>query len=172
MVIWIIGLSASGKTTLGRVLYGLWKKQSPNTVLLNGDDVRRFFQHDNISTDYTLEERKKNIDRICQLCLFLDRQGINVVCCNQGLFEESRIWNRQNYTRYFEVFIDVPLEILEKRDEKLLYQRAKAGEIKGVTGIDIPYPRPKNPDYVFDNSKDRSDFSDIAREILTLVQNK
>lgn len=167
MVIWIIGLSASGKTTLGKVLYEMWKKDEPNTVFLDGDDVRKIFKHENQTQHYTIEERKRNSDRICELCEWLDMQGINVVCSVLSLFEEARDWNRKTYSKYFEVYIDVPMEILKKREKKGLYAGAASGKIKNVAGVDIPFPTPKTPDFVFDNSKDIADFSKTAREILT-----
>ena len=169
MVIWIIGLSASGKTTLGRALHELWKKESPNTVFVDGDDVRKIFEHTNESKSYTIEERRKNAERICRLCAWLDSQSINVVCSILSLFKESRDWNRKNYSKYFEVYIDAPMEVLLRRETKGLYASAKRGERKNVVGMDIPFSPPENPDYVFDNSKDGIDIEKIAREILTLA---
>lgn len=169
MVIWIIGLSASGKTTLGRTLHELWKKESPNTVFVDGDDVRKMFEQTDEIKSYTMEERRKNADRICRMCAWLDSQNINVVCSIQSIFKESREWNRGNYSKYFEVYIDVPMEVLLRRETKGLYASAKRGERKNVVGIDIPFTPPENPDYTFDNSKDVVDMGKIAREILTLV---
>ena len=166
MVIWIIGLSASGKTTLGKAMYEIWKKGEPNTVFLDGDVVRKIFKHDNASESFTVDERKKNADRICELCAWLDAQSINVVCSILSLFEESRQWNRKNYSKYFEVFIDVTMETLKKREKKGLYEGAANGKIKNVVGVDIPFIAPKNPDYILENKEDNLDFEKIAMEIL------
>lgn len=166
MVIWIIGLSASGKTTFGKILYQEWKKQSPNTVLIDGDEIRRIFQHDQTNEAYTVEERRKNADRISKLCMWLDKQNINVVCCILSLFEESRQWNRENYSKYFEVYMDVPMETLVQRDPKGLYKLALSGQKKDVVGVDIPFVAPLNPDYVFKNVEVETDFEQIAKEIL------
>lgn len=160
-------MSASGKTTLGKVVYEIWKKKETNTVFLDGDDVRKIFRHENQTQHYTIEERKRNSDRICELCEWLDGQNINVVCSVLSLFEEARDWNRKTYSRYFEVFIDVPMDVLKKREKKGLYEGAISGKIKNVVGVDIPFPTPKNPDFIFDNSKNDADFSETAREILT-----
>lgn len=170
MVIWIIGLSASGKTTLGRAIYKQWKNETPNTVFLDGDDIRKIFRHENQTQHYTIEERERNSDRICELCEWLDMQGINVVCSVLSLFEEARDWNRKTYSKYFEVYIDVPMEILKKREKKGLYEGAASGKIKNVVGVDIPFPTPKNSDYVIDNSKNGLDFEKIAEDILTKAQ--
>jgi len=166
MVIWIIGLSASGKTTLGKAMYEVWKEEAPNTVFLDGDDVRKIFRHESQTQHYTIEERKRNSDRICELCEWLDMQNINVVCSVLSLFEEARDWNRKTYSKYFEVYIDVPMEILKKREKKGLYEGAACGKIKNVVGVDIPFSTPQNPDFIFDNSKNDADFSETAREIL------
>ena len=170
MVIWVIGLSASGKTTLGREIYKQWKTKRPDTVLVDGDEMRRIFGQDNVTSSYTVEERKRNADRICELCAWLDRQGINVVCCILSLFEESRNWNRATYLKYFEVYIVVPMDVLFQRDVKGLYAKARSGEIKNVVGVDIPFTPPQHPDFVFNNSNNRSDFQDIAREILARIK--
>jgi len=166
MVIWVIGLSGSGKTTLGRLICNLLKQEAPNTVLVDGDEIRGMFQHNNDNA-YTIEERYKNAERICRLCAWLDRQGINVVCCILSLFEKSRQWNRQTYSKYFEVYIDVPMEVLKKRDIKGLYSRTSQGKAKNVAGVDISFAPPQKPDYVFDNSKDNADLEKIAFDILT-----
>lgn len=165
MVIWVIGLSGSGKTTLGRHIYDLFKKDEPNTVFVDGDEIRQIFGH-NKEVSYTIEGRRVNAQRICQLCAWLDRQNMNVVCCITSLFEESREWNRRTYSKYFEVFISVPLEILKKRDPKGLYRAIISGAIKNVIGVDIPFSAPKNPDYIFDNSKNNVDLEKVALDIL------
>ena len=66
--------------------------------------------------------------------------------------QKFRNWNRKNIKNYYEVFIDVPFDILLKRDYKNLYKKAKKGIIKNVVGVDIPYIKPKNPNLIVDNS--------------------
>jgi len=166
MVIWLIGLSSSGKTTLGRYIYDLWKKNVPNTVLVDGDEIRSVFKHDKGSAPYTIEGRRKNADRICNLCAWLDKQDINVVCCILSLFEESRRWNRINYSKYYEVYISVSMENLISRDNKNLYGPALRGETKDVVGVDIPFNAPDNPNYIFDNNTNGTDLRMVAVDIL------
>ncbi len=72
----------------------------------------------------------------------------------------------QNYSKYFEVYINVPMEKLKERETKGLYAKAFHGEIKNVVGVDIPFRPPQSPDYVFDNSKDNVDFRKVALDIL------
>lgn len=172
MVIWIIGMSASGKTTLGKYLYEEIKKDSPNSVFIDGDRIRKIFKHDKGSDFYTLQGRRINADRICELCAWLDEQDINVVCCILSVFEQSREWNRSNYSDYFEVYIDTPMEKLKQRETKGLYAAAERGEIKNVVGVDIEFIPPKNPDYVLDNSKDNIDFKQVALDITEKINQR
>ena len=167
MIIWLIGLSGAGKTEIGKHIYEIWKKEAPNTVLVDGDEIRKIFQHDRGNEPYTIEGRRKNAERICELCAWLDRQKINVICCILSIFEESRQWNRQHYSKYFETYISVPMEVLRKRDRKGLYEPAFRGELKNVVGVDINFVPPKNPDYIFDNEKEDSDLKLIASDILS-----
>lgn len=164
MVCWIIGLSGSGKTTLGRAMYNIEKPVVPNTVFIDGDNMRSHFG----SSGYTISGRKKNADFICKLCKWLDNQGINVICCILSIFNKHREWNRKNYSKYFEVYIDTPMDILKKRNKKNLY----SGKIKNVVGMDVPFDLPKNPDYVFTNTVDNVDFNMVATDILSQIARK
>lgn len=166
MVIWLVGLSGSGKTTIGRELYERWKSIAPATVLVDGDEIRRIFGRDTAPDHYTLEGRRRNAERIFEICRWLDRQGINVVCCILSIFTEMREQNRSSFTRYFEVFVDVPVERLISRDDKGIYGPAVAGQRANVVGVDIPFPRPATADLVLDNSGFDVAPSTFAAEIL------
>jgi adenylylsulfate kinase len=165
MVIWIVGLAGSGKTVIGRELCKLLKNSYSNTVFVDGDDIRSIFKHDRSEGDYSLESRKKNAERICEICAWLDKQGVNVVCSVLSIFEESRRWNRRTYSEYFEVFINVSMEVLKARDQKGLYSGAAAGNIKNVVGFDIQFEVPESPDMVIDNNMKTDNFSGFAKKI-------
>ena len=149
MVIWFIGMSGSGKTTLASSLYRRLKPTVPQLVYLDGDDFREIFQND---VDHTIEGRRQNAERISHLCRFLDSQGINVIAAVLSIFPEWQAWNRKTFRKYFEIFLDVSLETLKKRDTKNLYANAEAGRIENVVGVDIPFPRPAQPDLVIDEA--------------------
>ena len=166
MVIWLVGLSSAGKTTLGRQVYKLWKKSAPNTVFVDGDEIRRIFKQDQGPEAYSIEGRAANALRIAELCAWLDKQQINVVCAILSIFEDTRRWNRMTYSKYFEVYIAVPLEVLIQRDVKNLYRPAMRGETKNVVGVDIPFVPPEAPDWIFDNSPEGIDPRAVAEEIL------
>lgn len=169
MVIWLIGLAGAGKTSIGREVAASLKARDLATVFLDGDHFRRILDDD---VGHSLAERKKNGWRICRFCDFLDQQNINVVCSILSLFPEQRTWNRGAYSKYFEVFIDVPMTVLEERDQKGLYSGARAGQIKNVAGIDLEFVPPQEPDYVVFNGEFRTDFRSVADEILTAMDAK
>jgi len=167
LVIWIIGLSASGKSTLADETVRLMREKVDNVVLLDGDGVREAFGDD---LSHTLEGRKKNADRLCRMSRFLSGQGLNVVCAVLSIFDESRKWNRDNIDNYYEVFIDVPLDILIERDPKGLYAKALRGEITEFPGIDLEFPVPKSPDLVINNNGDKDALLKYASQLAERVE--
>ena len=164
MVIWLIGLSGAGKTVIGQELFTLFK-QNNNCVFIDGDIIRDIFNND---LGHSLEDRKKNSRRISRLCHFLSRQNISVVCSILSISHEDQQWNRENIDNYYEVFIDVPLEVLLKRDTKGLYEKALKGEILDVVGVDIEFNDPPNADLVINNTGENS-VIEIAKNIFKSV---
>ncbi|MGM0702858.1 MAG: adenylyl-sulfate kinase [Pseudomonadota bacterium] len=164
MVIWLIGMAGSGKTTIGRQVYAQWKEVDRATVLIDGDVMREIFRHNRGSEPYSVEGRRENAERVASLCRWLDCQGINVVCCILLIFEEVRTWNRDNYSEYFEVFIDTPEKDLVERRQ--LYREARQGKIKNVVGVDIPFALPKSSDMVIYNGAGAKSPQVLGRKIL------
>ena len=167
MIIWLTGLSASGKTSIGTELVRLWKAETPNVVFMDGDEVRRVLEWKDGTDDYTRDVRHRIAWRYSDMCAWLDSQDINVVCSGICFFDDVRKRNRETFSSYFEAYIDVPMEILRKRDNKNLYARAFKGEIKNVVGVDLMLEPPTAPDMVIDNSEDGADFAAIAADVLT-----
>ena len=145
MVIWLIGLSGAGKTTLARGLYKRLKLKTRHLVYLDGDDFRQIFRND---IDHTVAGREKNAERISNFCRALDAERIHVIASVLSIFPEWQAWNRNAFSGYYEIFLDIPLETLKTRDTKGLYRDAVDGHIKNVVGIDIAFPRPPHPDIV------------------------
>jgi len=166
MIVWLVGMSGAGKTTIGMEVYRMWKKIDPATVFLDGDVVREIFHHNKDLLAYTVEGRYENARRIHEICRWLDSQGINVVCCILAIFDDILMKNRAVYASYFEVYIQVPFAVLQIRDTKNLYAPALAGKTKNVVGVDISFPEPKNPDMLLDNSKPGVNHSKTAYNIL------
>lgn len=146
MVVWITGLSSSGKTTIAKEVFEILKQKFDNTILLDGDIIREAL---NSSYGYTYQERLKGAWQVSGLCKMLDKQGINVVCSTMSLFSEIHKSNKQDIREYFEIFLDVPMDVLKQRDTKGLYN----GKIKDVVGIDVDYDKPTSPKLTLDNSK-------------------
>ncbi|MEZ4752935.1 MAG: adenylyl-sulfate kinase [Bdellovibrionota bacterium] len=166
MVVWLIGLSGAGKTTVGKELRNQIVDLGHNCVLLDGDIIREIFAND---LGHSIADRKRNADRICQLCKHLSSQGINVVCAILSIFHESQAWNRKNMNDYYEVFIDAPLELVKKRDVKGIYKKVERGEISSVAGVDLEFPVPKSPNLILQNDF-TEDVSSMAKSILDKIK--
>ena len=166
MVVWIIGLSGAGKTTLANEVIAYVRRVQHNVVLIDGDVVREIFGND---LGYTMEDRRINAQRICQLGKFLDDQDIHVVCAILSLFPETRSWNREHLKNYYEVFIDTPIHNLVQRDPKGIYQRFNSGEVRDVAGLDIEFPRPVNADIIINNVSSRKALLSYAEDIAEKI---
>jgi adenylylsulfate kinase len=163
MIIWLIGLSSAGKTTIGRPLYDAVKEQRNDVLFIDGDQLREVWGDD---LGHTRDDRYRNGWRYCRLSKMLDDQGLHAVCCVLSLFEEHRRWNREHLSSYFEVYVDAPMETLKRRDEKDLYRRAETGEIDNVVGVDIPFEEPEDPDLIIENDETAPSPETLATEIL------
>lgn len=170
MIVWIVGLAGSGKTTLSRDVYKQWKRIDPATVLVDGDEMREIFRHDQGEDAYTVEGRKVAAERIAEICAWLDRNNINVVCATMAIFEEIRQWNRDTYSRYLEVYLYASDETLAKR--RHLYDEARQGRRRNVVGVDIPFTPPRNPDMVFSTDLDGPGGEEILRQVYERIMEK
>ncbi len=130
------------------------------------------FKNDKNVGDYSIEGRRKNAERIRELCLWLDLQNIDVVCCILSIFDETNQWNRKSYSNYFEVFLDVPFNELVDRSSKNLYRDAQKGKINNVVGVDIEFNKPKNPDLILSNTKPYKNVNELASTIYHAVSGK
>lgn len=162
-LLWITGLAGSGKTTIAKKVFGKIQKKYVNSVFLDGDHFRSIMQDE---LGFNLKDRKKNAWRIARLCSFLTSQGINVVCSTMSLYKEIHAYNRKHNKKYYEVFIDVDIKELVKRDKKGLYTSAIKGKIKNVIGIDMPFDKPQNANLLLTNNTK----SDLTKNIKTLLQ--
>lgn len=166
MIVWLIGLSGAGKTTIARELHLQWQAVDPATVLIDGDEIRAIFKHDNNQDAYTIPGRRVNGDRIAAMSAWLDGQNINAVVSILCIFPEILNANRKCFNHYFEVFIDAPIASLEDRDSKGLYAAARLGATPNVVGIDIPFPVPENADMIIKNDGSSLDAPSAAKNIL------
>ena len=166
MIIWIIGMPGSGKTSIGSDLFHQLKKTHSNCVFIDGDDVRNIMMND---LGHSIDDRKINANRIRNLWKHLDSQNINVICSILSLFEEDRAWNRANYQEYFEVYLEVPIEIIKTRDQKGLYSLKTP---KNVVGQDIKFYPPENPDLIIKSYENHTTIPKATELILRHIKHR
>lgn len=158
-VFWLTGLSGAGKTTLGIELANQLRRRNYPVVLLDGDIMREVFG----DIGHDKESRLAASLKYSRLCKILVEQDICVICSTISMFHKTQHWNRQHIENYIEVFIDVPMDELMKRDSKEIYSRAQAGELKNIVGIDIMPELPLKPDITIQGF---TSVEDNARSIL------
>ena len=146
-VFWITGLSGSGKTTVGRLIFQQLRTRYAPSVFLDGDVLRDVFEN---NLGYSLEERRACARRYCRLSRMLAQQGLHVVIATISMFHECRRWNREHIANYYEIYLRAPLDLLAKRDRGELYRQAFTGAVKQVVGVDLPFEEPSNPDLIID----------------------
>ena len=133
-VYWICGLAGSGKTSVAEKFLKILKKKGVRPVLLDGDHMRDIFD---LPKDYSYEGRKKSARIYSKVAKMLSDQGLTVIVSVIAMYEEIFKFNRKNIKNYVEVFLDVPMKELIRRDKKKLYIKAFSGELKDVVGVDI-----------------------------------
>ena len=164
-VIWLTGLSGSGKTTIAKKLETLLVARHLNVELLDGDVIRS-----NLSKGlgYSKADRDINIRRVGFVAHLLSRNGVFVIVAAISPYSSVRDEIRALVNNFIEVHVNAPLEICEQRDVKGLYQQARAGEIKEFTGIDSPYESPLNPEITCFTEKESIDES--TSKIVTFLE--
>jgi adenylylsulfate kinase len=151
-VIWMTGLSGSGKTTIARGIELELNRRLFLTQILDGDNIRAGI---NNNLGFSQEDRFENIRRIAEVSKLLLNCGI--ICINSFISPTQKIrqiaYDIIGRENIIEIFVNAPLEICEQRDTKGLYQKAREGKIKNFTGIDSPFDHPENPDIILETDK-------------------
>lgn len=143
LTLWFTGLSSSGKTTLSQAVSERLKTQGHKVEILDGDAVRQYLCR---GLGFSKEDRDENIRRIGYVAELLTRNGVIVLVAAISPYREVRDEVRRRIGRFVEIYVNAPLAVCEQRDVKGLYQKARAGLIRGFTGIDDPYEPPLVPD--------------------------
>ena len=144
-VVWMTGLSGSGKSTIAIGLERRLHEQGIFTQVLDGDNVRTGI---NNNLGFSEADRTENIRRIAEVAKLFAGSGVVTICCfvspTLAIREQAKaIIGAEDF---IEVFVDTPLEECERRDVKGLYAKARAGEVKAFTGISAPFEAPERPD--------------------------
>lgn len=144
-VLWFTGLSASGKSTLAHEVENALHGRGRLTYVLDGDNIRHGL---NNNLGFSPEDREENIRRIGEVSKLFADAGVIVITAFISPYRGDRDKARALVEdgRFFEVFVDCPLQVCEERDPKGLYKKARAGEIPEFTGISAPYEEPDSPE--------------------------
>jgi len=161
-IVWLTGLSASGKSTLANALAVKLQNQGYKTYLLDGDELRTGLNSD---LGFSKKDREENIRRVAHLSQILLDAGLIVITAFISPFQKDREFARSlvKSEQFIEVFVDTPLEVCEKRDPKGLYKKARAGELKDFTGIDSVYEKPMNPTIIIQNFDIENNVTQIVK---------
>ena len=172
-VVWFTGLSGSGKSTVANCVDSLLQESKANSFVLDGDNIRHGLNASfeilepvhgeefakRFGLGFGPQDREENIRRIGCVAEIFCSAGSIALTAFVSPYRSDRDRVRELVTAtgdavdFVEVFVDTPIEICESRDPKGLYKKARAGEIKGFTGIDAPYEAPKNPEIHLDGSQ-------------------
>jgi bifunctional enzyme CysN/CysC len=150
-VIWLTGLSGSGKSSTADLLEQELHQLGAHTYLLDGDNIRHGLNHD---LGFTEADRIENIRRVGEVAALMVDAGLIVIVSFISPYREERQTARGKLAdgEFVEVFIDTPLEVAEQRDVKGLYAKARRGELTNFTGIDSPYEPPEDPEVHIDTT--------------------
>ncbi|HID21872.1 MAG TPA: adenylyl-sulfate kinase [Planctomycetaceae bacterium] len=165
-VLWFTGLSASGKSTIANTVDHKLHAMGKHTFVLDGDNIRHGL---NKNLGFSAEDREENIRRIGEVAKLFCDAGILTLTAFISPYRADRDKVRKLLEpgEFVEIFVDTSLETCEQRDPKGLYKKARAGEIKGFTGIDDPYEPPLNPEIVLDG--DTKGIDELADQVVTYL---
>ncbi|MFB6305921.1 MAG: adenylyl-sulfate kinase [Flavobacteriales bacterium] len=170
-VVWMTGLSGSGKSTIATGLESMLHEKGFLTQTLDGDNVRTGI---NNNLGFSNEDRVENIRRIAEVSKLFLNSGLVCINCFVSPTIKMREYAKEiiGEKDFIEVYVNASLEVCEKRDVKGLYEKARNGEIKEFTGIDAPFEEPKIPSIEIDtaNQKVEDSVKELLNQILSEIE--
>jgi adenylylsulfate kinase len=168
-VVWLTGLSGSGKSTIARAVESALFERGKLPFVLDGDNLRHGL---NSNLGFSEADRHENIRRTGEVAALFADAGIIVLSALISPFraDRERVRTTVGEARFLEIFVDTPLEVCERRDPKGLYQRARRGEIPEFTGISSPYEAPERPALTL--RTERTGVEESAAEIVQLLETR
>ena len=169
VTVWMTGLSASGKSTIAVILEQMLLHKKKHAYRLDGDNIRMGL---NKNLGFSAEDRAENIRRIGEVAKLFTDAGVIAITSFISPYKKDRdaVRAQNKPGEFIEVYVNVSLEAAEKRDPKGLYKKARAGQIKGFTGIDDPYEAPENAEIVIDTEKMKPE--EAAERILAYLEER
>ena len=168
-VVWLTGLSGSGKSTVARALERELFNLGIQTYILDGDNIRHGL---NSNLGFSPEDRVENIRRVAETAKLLADAGIVVVTAFISPYQNDRRRARaiacEAGLDFFEIYVAAPLEVCEQRDTKGLYKKARAGQLKDFTGIDAPYEAPESAEVTV--ATDKQSITESVAQILEFLR--
>tara|TARA_B100000029_G_scaffold439696_1_gene456412 strand:- start:3327 stop:3833 length:507 start_codon:yes stop_codon:yes gene_type:complete len=145
MVVWLIGLSGAGKTTLGSKVKDLFDEQNIRSFVLDGDLVRNFFNND---LGYSEAERRQNIKRIMLAAAVLEKTDIVPIVCNISPFEDLREFARGSFDQYIQIYLRKDIQNAQQSDVKNVYKDHQ--DKTPIVGLDLGFDEPQQSELVID----------------------
>ena len=166
VVLWLTGLSGSGKSTIARKLETELVSQGKISYVLDGDNIRHGLNKD---LGFSPSDREENIRRIAEVSRLFQDAGIIVITAFISPYQKDRDIARELLPsdRFWEIFVEAPLTVCEERDPKGLYKKARSGEIPEFTGISAPYEEPHEPELTL-STQDMSIDESVQKIMKTL----
>src|SRR5215207_4538837 len=167
-IVWMTGLSAAGKSTIAVELEKLLLEKHKHAYRLDGDNIRMGL---NKNLGFSAEDRAENIRRIGEVAKLFADSGVIAITSFISPYKKDRDLVRSTSVAgdFIEVYVQVSLDGAEARDPKGLYKKARAGQIKGFTGIDDPYEAPDKPEILIETEK--TDAKTAAQTIYNYLEN-
>lgn len=165
-VLWFTGLSASGKSTIANAVDYKLNRRGIHTYVLDGDNVRHGL---NKNLGFSAEDRAENIRRIGEVSRLMTDAGLIALTAFISPYRADRdeVRGLLEPGEFIEIYVRASLDTCESRDPKGLYKKARAGEIKGFTGVDDPYEEPGHAELVLDS--DNNGIEALADEVIAYL---